>query len=101
MSSASDGVRVELRGGRAVAWRVDDGHAVRVAAVRVQRRGRHGLRVSVGAHVRLAVSANGRWRRVGSPQPLPSWTTGPRVALTAGGPPQARAAFGRLWIAPR
>jgi GH43 family beta-xylosidase len=102
MASAADGVGVELRGRRAVAWRVDDESAQDVGAVALGRRTAGlRLRVSVAARVRLAVGRRGHWRRVGEPQPLPRWRGGPRVALTVGGGRRALGEFGQLWIDPR
>lgn len=100
MASNRDGVGVELRGRRALAWRVEDGRRSLVASVAAGRV--TVLRVSLSGRVRLAVrSAGGRgWRAVGAPQELPRWS-GPRVALTVRGGRHARAAFDRLVVQPR
>jgi hypothetical protein len=55
----------------------------------------------VGARVRVAVKARGRWRAVGHPEPVPRWASGARVALTVRGPAAARAQFDWLSIDPR
>lgn len=100
MASNQDGVGVELRGGRAVAWRAEDGRRSVVGSVPV-RAGVTRLRVGLDGRVRLAVGAAGRgWRRVGEPQELPRWS-GPRAALVVGGGPRARASFDWLRIRPR
>jgi hypothetical protein len=102
MSAGGNDVGVELRGRRVAAWRSVEGHRSE-ATVRAHPRccrSQVELRVSVGAHVRLAVRAGGRWRAVGGPQPLPRWASGPRAALTVAGPRGARAEFDSLAIDP-
>jgi xylan 1,4-beta-xylosidase len=101
MASAADGIGVELRGRRALAWRVDDGRRTYLDRARLGRRGRVELRLSMGASVQLAVRTRDDWRPLGGDQPPPRWTSGPRVALSVTGPPAARAAFDGLWIRPR
>jgi xylan 1,4-beta-xylosidase len=115
MASAANGIGVELRGGRALAWRIDDGRRTQLGRVRVDG-GRSGTRARVelragmtpGGSVRLAARAlhpagrpPGSWRTIAGPQPPPRWTSGPRVALRVRGPGGARASFDRLWISPR
>ncbi len=101
MASAANAIGVELRGRRALAWRVDDGRVTRLGGMRVGRRRYVELRLSVGAAVRLAVRDRHDWRPIGAEQPPPRWISGPRVGLRVSGPPGARAAFDRLWISPR
>jgi hypothetical protein len=103
MANAAEAVGVELRGGRAVAWRADEGRRRIVEKVRLRtRRGSAlRLRLSVGSDVRLAVRGRGSWRRVGGAEAPPRWQSGPRVALTVRGRPGARAAFDSLLIHPR
>jgi xylan 1,4-beta-xylosidase len=100
MASPANGAGVELRGARAVAWRLAGGRRTKVAAVRLPR-GRAELRVTVGARVRVEAGARGRRLGVGAPQPLPDWFGGARVALTVGGAPGARAEFDSLRVEPR
>ena len=98
MGSAQDGIGVELRGRRAVAWRLEDGRRVRLGSRRLP--GRAGaLRVGVGKRVRVAVRAGGRWLAVGHAADPPPWRTGPRVALSGRG--RRAAVFQGLWIRPR
>lgn len=99
MGSAGDGVGMEVRGRRALAWRLVDGRRTRLTLGRVPARRVRALRVSVGSGVRLAVRTRGRWRRVGPVSAAPPWRNGPRVALTARG--RGSAAFEELWIRPR
>jgi xylan 1,4-beta-xylosidase len=114
MSADGNEVGIQLRGGGAVTvWRSVEGRRATIldrAPYRDPKQDRAHphccrspveLRVSVGAHVRLAVRAGGRWRAVGGPQPLPRWASGPRAALTVAGPPGARAEFESLSIEPR
>jgi xylan 1,4-beta-xylosidase len=101
MASAVNGIGVELRGRRALAWRVDDGRRSAIGRVAIGRGERVELRLSMRASVRLAVRIRDAWRPLGGEQPLLHWTSGPRVALRVGGPPEARASFERLWISPR
>jgi xylan 1,4-beta-xylosidase len=101
MASAADGIGVELRGRRALAWRVDDGRRTKLGETRVGHHERVELRVSMGASVRLAARGGHHWHPVGGAQPPPSWSSGPRVALRVTGAPGARASFERLWISPR
>jgi xylan 1,4-beta-xylosidase len=101
MASAENGIGVELRGRRALAWRVDDRRRSALGRAPIGRRGRVELRLSMGASVRLAVRIHGAWRPLGGEQPLLHWTSGPRVALRVSGPPAARASFDHLWISPR
>jgi hypothetical protein len=101
MASATNGISMELRGPNALAWRVNDGRRTELGRVRVGRPEPVKLRLSMGASVRLAVRARGRWRPLGGAQPPPRWTSGPRLALRVSGPPAARASFDRLWISPR
>jgi hypothetical protein len=101
MASAENGIGVELRGRRALTWRVDDRRRSALGGVPIGRRERVELRLSMGASVRLAVRIHGAWRQVGGEQSLLHWTSGPRVALRVGGPPAARASFDHLWISPR
>ncbi|HYN90504.1 MAG TPA: glycoside hydrolase family 43 protein [Thermoleophilaceae bacterium] len=101
MASASNGVGVELRGRRAVAWRSDDGRVTQYGAVRVGRARTLSLRVTVARRVRISVRGRGGWRRIGGEQQPPRWTAGPRVALRVTGPGGARAAFEALRIRPR
>jgi hypothetical protein len=101
MVSNLDGVGVELRGSKAVAWRVADGRRTLVGSVRAGSA--RLLRVTLHGRVRLAVRSSdrgGRWRAVGEPQELPRWSA-PRVALTVGGGRAARAAFDWLQVEPR
>jgi hypothetical protein len=100
MASDEEGVGVELRGRRAVAWRLVDGRRTTVGTLRAPRTAAPRLRVRVAARVLLAVRAGGRWRRVGPPQPLPRWGSGPRVALTVGGGAAGRASFAWLRVEP-
>jgi len=101
MASADDAVGVELRGTRALAWRADDGQITRVGSAKVDRLRAVELRLTVGRSIRIAVSTQHGWHRLGADQPPPRWTSGPRVALRVGGPAAARASFDRLWIDPR
>jgi xylan 1,4-beta-xylosidase len=107
MAQHGNAVGVELRGGRATAWRAVEGRRSEAASVRLPP-GRPGvaaepleLRVSVGARVRLSVRVRGRWRAVGAPQPLPRWAGGAHAGLSVGGPAGARAQFDSLAISPR
>ena len=103
MANAGETVGVELRGGRAVTWRADEGRRRVVGKVRFRTRRESALRLrlSVGSDVRLAVRGRGSWRRVGGAEALPRWESGPRVALTVRGGRAARAAFDSLLIHPR
>jgi xylan 1,4-beta-xylosidase len=102
MASAVNAVGVELRGRHALAWRVDRGRRTEVGRTRVGHREPVELRLSMSpASIRLAVRTRDAWRRVGSEQPLPHWTSGPRVALRVSGPLGARASFEHLWISLR
>ena len=101
MASADNAIGVEVRGGRAFAWRADDGRVTRLGNVRVASRRGAELRVTVGRSIRVAVRGQHAWRRVAPAQPPPSWTSGPRVALRVTGSPTARASFDGLWIDPR
>jgi xylan 1,4-beta-xylosidase len=101
MASAANAIGIELRGRRALAWRIDDGRVTPLGRVRVGRSPRVAFRLRVGAHVRVAVRARRGWRPVGAAQPPPRWTGGPRVALRVSGPPGARAWFDSLSIRPR
>jgi hypothetical protein len=99
MASNRDGVGVELRGRRALAWRIEGGRRSVVGSLPAGRATL--LRVALDGRVRLAVRRRGRrWRAVGEPQELPRWS-GPRVALTVSGGRSARAAFDWLRIQPR
>jgi hypothetical protein len=103
--SEGNSVGVELRGGRALAWRSQEGRRTNVGRVRllpgrpVANAGQIMLRVVVGDAVRLSLGMRGRWRALGAAQPLPRWASGARVALTARRRGPAR--FGSLSIAPR
>jgi GH43 family beta-xylosidase len=99
MASSTDGLGLELRGRRAIAWRLDEGRRRRVGRRRIPEGGT--LRIAIGSRARMFARVRGRWRRVGRPQPLPRWTSGPRVALTVRGPGRVRASFDELWIRPR
>jgi xylan 1,4-beta-xylosidase len=111
MGSAANGIGIELRGRRALAWRIDDGRrtelgrtpvgGTRVGGTRTGRRRAVELRLTMGASVRLAVRARRDWAALGGDQPPPSWSSGPRVALRVTGPAPARASFDDLWISPR
>jgi hypothetical protein len=102
MASDEIGVGIELREGRAIAWRRDGGRRRIVGTRPVPRVAETRLRVRVAARVLLAVrGGTGGWRRVGPPQPPPRWRSGPRVALTVGGGRAARASFASLGIVPR
>ena len=98
MASKGNAVGIEVRGARATAWRLDEGHRVETGSVRL-RRGRTALRVLAGVRVRLAVRTRGPWRAVGAPQPPPRWAGGARVALTARG--AAPAQVDSLAVEPR
>jgi xylan 1,4-beta-xylosidase len=100
MSSDGNAVTVELRGGRAVAWRRDENRLALLGSVPVKERLPE-LRVDVARTVRLAVRAGTRWRTVGGLQPPPRWAGGAHVALRVGGPAGARAQFDSLSIDPR
>jgi GH43 family beta-xylosidase len=100
MASAADAIGVELRGSRALAWRADDGRISRLGVAHSGARAVE-LRLTVGQTIRIAIRTGQRWRRLGSEQPPPRWTSGPRVALRVSGPAAARASFDRLWIDPR
>jgi xylan 1,4-beta-xylosidase len=101
MASAVDGIGVELRGRRALAWRIDDGRRTPLGSTRTGSAERVELRVDMDASVDLAVRTRGDWRSLGGEQPPPRWTSGPRVGLRVSGPPAARASFDGLWISPR
>jgi xylan 1,4-beta-xylosidase len=101
MASVDDAIGAELRGTRALAWRADGGHITRLAAASVGRQRPVELRLTVGRSIRIAVRTRRGWRKLGSEQPPPRWTSGPRVALRVSGPAAARASFDRLWIDPR
>jgi xylan 1,4-beta-xylosidase len=107
MAQHGNAVGVELRAGRAAAWRSDEGHRTRAGWVRlppgrpVAGAGQMELRVSVGERVRLAVRVRGRWLAVGGPQPLPRWAGGAHAGLHVGGPAGVRAQFDSLSIDPR
>jgi xylan 1,4-beta-xylosidase len=101
LASSANGIGVELRGRSAVAWRVDDGHRMRLGRTPIGRRERVELRMSMGATIELALRTRGSWRPLGGEQPPPRWTSGPRVALRVSGPAAARARFDGLWISPR
>jgi xylan 1,4-beta-xylosidase len=101
MATSDDGIGVELRGRRALAWRADGGRVTRLGGTPVGNRRGVGLRVTVGGSVRIAVRTRHGWRALGGRQPPPSWTNGPRVGLRVSGPPAARALFQALWIDPR
>jgi xylan 1,4-beta-xylosidase len=100
MASAGDAIGVELRGRRALAWRIDDGRLTRLGGARVGRSRKVTFRLEVGARVRLEVRGRRDWRPVGAEQPPPRWTSGPRVALHVSGPSGARALFEALSIRP-
>jgi len=100
VSQGGNAVGVELRDGRAVAWRMDDGRRRDLQAVRVRPRSTR-LRIVVGFRVRLVVRVNHGWRRVGRAQPLPRWGGGAHAALTMNGTPRSRAQFDSLEIEPR
>jgi GH43 family beta-xylosidase len=106
MAQHGNGVGVELRTGRATAWRSVEGRRSEAASLQLPpgrpvATGPLELRVSVGARVRLFVRVRGRWRVVGAPQPLPRWAGGAHAGLSVGGPAGARAQFDSLAIAPR
>jgi xylan 1,4-beta-xylosidase len=111
MGSEGNAVGIELRGGRAVAWRSDEGVRSEVGTLPLRlRRDMRGvaprtraveLRVSAGTHVTTAVRTRGRWRRVGGRLALPRWASGARVALTVGGGRRARAHVDSLTLEPR
>jgi xylan 1,4-beta-xylosidase len=101
MSGDGNAVGIELRGGGAAAWRSVEGRRTEASAHRQCCRSPVELRVVVGARVRVAVKARGRWRAVGHPEPVPRWASGARVALTVRGPAAARAQFDWLSIDPR
>ena len=106
MAQHGNAVGVELRNGRAAAWRAVAGRrspagALRLPPGRPVVGGPLELRVFVGSHVRLAVKARGRWRAVGGPQPLPRWAGGAHAGLSGRGPGGAGAQFASLAIAPR
>ncbi len=101
MASADNAIGVELRGGRALAWRVDDGRTTRLGGARVGHTRAVELRLTMGRSIRIAVRSKRGWRGIAPDQPPPRWTSGPRVALRVSGPPAARASFDRLWIDPR
>ena len=101
MGSAENAIGVELRGGRARAWRADEGRVTRLGGVRVAGLRAVELRLTMGRSIELAVRGRHGWRRIASKQPPPRWTSGPRVALRVSGPSAARASFDRLWIDPR
>ena len=101
MASADNAIGVELRGARALAWRVDEGRLTRLGTVSVGHARIVGLRLTVGRHIRLAVHNRRGWQRLAAEQPPPRWTSGPRVALRVSGRAGARAAFDRLRIDPR
>jgi xylan 1,4-beta-xylosidase len=101
MASADNAIGVELRGRRALAWRVDDGRMTRLGAARIAGRRAVELRLVVGRRIEIAIRGRRGWRGVAAEQPPPRWTSGPRVALRVRGPAAARASFERLWIAPR
>jgi hypothetical protein len=98
MGSARDGVGLEVRGRRVVAWELDDGRRSLLGARRVAARAR-ALRVTVGRNVGLAVRGRRGWHRIGRAVEAPPWRTGPRVTLTARG--RGTPAFDDLWIRPR
>jgi GH43 family beta-xylosidase len=89
--SEGNAVGIELRGGRAVAWRSVEGRRSGLGSVRLQpgralvNAGRVVLRLTVGGRVRVQLVARGRHRTVGRPQPPPRWASGSRVALTVRG----------------
>jgi len=89
--SEGNAVGIELRGGRAVAWRTVDGRRTGLGSARLQpgralvNAGRVVLRVTVDRRVRLQLVARGRTRTVGRLQPPPRWANGSRVALTVSG----------------
>jgi xylan 1,4-beta-xylosidase len=101
MASAVNAVGVDVRGRRALAWRIDDGRVTRLGGTRVGGSPSVELRLRMGTTVRLAVRTTRGWHPVGGAQPPPRWTVGPRVGLRVSGPPSARAGFDRLWISPR
>lgn len=101
MASAANGIGVELRGWRALAWRIDDGRRTQLGGLRASAGKPVELRLTVGASIRLAVRTRRGWRPLGGHQPPPRWSSGPRVGLRVGGPAAARASFGDLWISPR
>jgi hypothetical protein len=101
MASAGDAIGVELRGGRALAWRADDGHTTALGDATLGNGRPVELRLTVGSSIRIAVRAGRGWQRLARPQAPPRWTSGPRVALRVNGPAAARASFDRLWIDPR
>ena len=101
MSSPANGVGVELRDGRAVAWHAQSGRVEETGVVRVGHARRVALRVAVGQAAQVSVRSDGRWTPVGERQPSPRWTGGPRVALRVTGPPGGRVAYEALRITPR
>jgi xylan 1,4-beta-xylosidase len=101
MASEDNAIGVELRGGRALAWRVDDGRITQLGDAGVGSRRPVELRLTVGRRIRIGIRVKSGWRRLAPEQPPPRWTSGPRVALRVGGPATARASFDRLWIDPR
>ena len=107
MAQGGNAVGVELRGGRATAWRSDDGRLSTMGSRRlppgppVSGTWRLVLRVSVGDRVRLAVGMRGRWLPVGPPEPPPRWAGGAYAGLRVSGPAGARADFDSLAIHPR
>jgi GH43 family beta-xylosidase len=101
MASGEEGVGIELRGPRAVAWRLDDGRLSLIAARRVRLPQAARLRVTVGTGVRVAVRTADGWQDLAGRMPPPRWTSGPRVALTVRGRSRGGAEFDELWIRPR
>jgi xylan 1,4-beta-xylosidase len=106
MAQHGNAVGVELRVGRATAWRSVEGHrsgagSLRLPPGRPVAGAAMELRVSVGSRVRLAVRVRGGWHAVGAPQPLPRWAGGAHAGLSVRGPARTRAEFDSLEIDPR
>jgi hypothetical protein len=101
MASAGHAVGLELRGRRAIGWRVDGGVRSEFARTTLPRAAARSLRIAAGERIRFAVRTGRGWRAIGEPQEPPRWTGGPRVALRVSGPAGARAEFDELWIEPR
>ena len=101
MASADNAIGVELRRGRVLAWRADDGRMTELGAASIGTRRAVELRLTVARGIRIGVRSGRGWRRLAPEQPPPRWTSGPRVALRVSGPATARASFDRLWIDPR
>lgn len=93
---------LEVRGGRAVAWRREGSTILTLGSVPIGRPRFVTLRVTAepGVQYSFEVRTGGGWTRVAGPYPAPAWPAETRVMLHVGGGRRARAAFERFSLGP-